>query len=236
MRKFWDARAREDAYYFIDNRLEYGGSDEERFWTGGPHALELMETELGVSVEPNDDVVEIGCGVGRMSRALAARARSVRALDVSPEMVSRARELNEHLENVEFIVGDGRGLAGIKDESADVVHSDVVFQHIPDPSITLSYVREMGRVLRAGGIAMFQVSNVPERHRPEPLFSRTKNKVASALGRRPKGQDHRAWLGSGVELEDVSKAAREGGMTMVRVSGEGTMSCRILLRKGPASA
>ena len=35
MAAFWDARAREDAFFFVDDRLDYGSPDEERFWTGG---------------------------------------------------------------------------------------------------------------------------------------------------------------------------------------------------------
>ena len=33
--EFWDERAREDAFYFVDSRLDYGDPDVERFWAGG---------------------------------------------------------------------------------------------------------------------------------------------------------------------------------------------------------
>src|SRR4051812_14960044 len=169
MGEFWDARADEDPFYFVDNRLEYGQPDLDRFWSGGRAALDLLLDDLGVAVSETDDVVEIGCGVGRMTRVLAERAATVRALDVSERMLELARELNPGLANVDWVRGDGSSLAGIESETADVCHSVVVFQHIPDPEVTLGYVREMGRVLRPGGWAAFQISNAPAIHVLPPL-------------------------------------------------------------------
>jgi SAM-dependent methyltransferase len=230
IRRFWDARAREDAFYFVDNRLEYGSPDLERFWEGGPAGLDLLLGELGVELAPGDDVVEIGCGVGRMTRALAARASSVRAFDVSPEMIQRARELNPQLDNVEWFVGDGRTLGEAESASADVCHSDVVFQHIPDPEITLGYVREMGRVLRPGGWAGFQISNLPRIHAVTPT-QRLRRGLRAALRRGPGGQAHPAWRGSAVALDRLTAVAAEAGMDLERVAGEGTQYCRVLLRR-----
>src|SRR5436190_3491786 len=42
MREFWDARAEENAYYFIDNRLDYRDPDSDAFWTGGREALDTV--------------------------------------------------------------------------------------------------------------------------------------------------------------------------------------------------
>ena len=134
----WDARAQEDLYYFVDSRLTYGDPDHERFWASGPETLELILAELGARIEPADHVVEIGCGVGRLTRALAAAGASVSALDVSPRMLELAATENPQLaERVEWILGDGETLAPIPDASADVCCSHVVFQHIPDPEVTL---------------------------------------------------------------------------------------------------
>jgi SAM-dependent methyltransferase len=230
MREFWDARAEENAVFFVDNRLDYRSPDLERFWKGGQEGLDLLLGELEVQIAPSDDVVEIGCGVGRMTRALAERGSSVRAIDVSERMLELARELNPHLDNVEWIQGDGASLAGIDSSSADVCHSDVVFQHIPDPEITLGYVREIGRVLRPGGWAGFQVSNARAIHRV-PALTRMRLDLRAILGRGPRGQSHPAWRGSAVELERLQAVATAGGMEMERVAGEGTQYCRVLLRK-----
>jgi SAM-dependent methyltransferase len=234
MKDYWDARADEDAFYFVDNRLEYGDPDLERFWAGGPELLDTILGALGVVVEPADEIVEIGCGVGRMTRPLAARGASVRAVDVSERMLELAREHNPQLANVEWILGDGAGLAGIADASADGCFSHVVFQHIPDPAITLGYVREMGRVLRPGGWSAFQVSDAPEVHRAPSPLARVRGRLSSLAGRGPRGQAHAAWRGSAIDLDALERAARESGMEIGRVTGEGTQFCFVLLRRSGA--
>lgn len=231
MRRFWDERAREDALYFVDNRIGYRDpASEARFWEGGREDVDGVLGELELAIAPGDRVVEIGCGVGRLTRVLAVRAAKVVAVDVSTEMLVRARSANAGLANVEWVLGDGESLTGIDAASADLVFSHVVFQHIPDPQVTLGYVREMGRVLRPGGRAAFQVANNPE----EPLRrgrQSLRDRLRALVGRGPKGQTHPAWLGSAVEIEDLRAAAADGGMEVERVVGEGTQYCLVRARR-----
>jgi SAM-dependent methyltransferase len=238
MKEFWDARAREDALYFVDNRLEYGRPDEAAFWADGPVLLDRILGELGVRVEPGDEIVEIGCGVGRMTRPLAEWGASVKALDVSEEMLELAAHHNPGLSKVEWILGDGRTLAPLADASADVCFSHVVFQHIPDPEITLGYVGEIGRVLRPGGWAAIQVSNAPEIHRPPPPLRRLRAWVGALRGGAPRGQTHPAWRGSAVDLDRLREAGARARLSVERVVGEGTQFCYLLLRRDqdPSSA
>ena len=231
MRRFWDARAEENALFFVDNKLDYRDPDEPVFWARGEAELESLLGSVGARLDPGDDVVEIGCGVGRMTRVLANRAATVRAVDVSPRMLARAHEYNGELEQVEWLLGDGASLAPIADASADACVSHVVFQHIPDPEITLGYVREIGRVLRPRGWAAFQISNAAEIHR-----KRTGREGLAiwwrALTRRgPRGQARASWLGSAVELSALRKAADEGAMDVQRVVGEGEQLCFVLTRR-----
>lgn len=227
MRTFWDERAREDAFYFVDNRLRYRDPDLEAFWAGGEEVMEILCGEFGVTIDPSATAIEIGCGVGRLTRVLSRQAAEVIALDISEEMLARARALNPDCDNVRWLLGDGASLAGVDDACGDVIVSQVVLQHIPDPAITLGYIREIGRVLKPGGWAAVQVSNDPRRHRHRtPLRER----VARSVGRAPRGSDHPAWLGSSVDLGDVGRAAADGGLEVERVWGEGAQFCQLLLR------
>ena len=230
-RRFWDDRAEEDAFFFVDNRLEYGAPDMERFWADGERDLAHVLSVVGMSLPAGSDVVEIGCGVGRLTRVIARDAATVRALDVSPRMVELAGELNPGLPGVEWLVGDGVSLAGVSDASADVVVSHVVFQHIADPRVTLGYVREIGRVLRPGGWAVFHVSNDPAVHAPRRGLSTLRDGLLALFGRAPRGQGHPDWRGSFVDLGDLRAAADDGGMDVERVSGEGTQFCVVSTRK-----
>ena len=229
-RRFWDERAEEDAFFFVDNRLEYGAPDLEEFWSRGESDLRVLLDAVGVSESSLEglDAVEIGCGVGRLTRVLAGPCASVRALDVSPRMIELAQSHNPSLAGVEWTVGDGASLTGVDTASADVCVSHVVFQHIADPAVTLGYVREIGRVLRPGGFAVFQVSNDPAVHAGKrPLGDR----LRALVRRGPSGQDHPDWRGSYVALEDLRAAAGDGGMDLEQVTGEGTQWCVVLVRK-----
>ena len=148
MGRFWDERAREDAMFFVDDREPYGNADADRFWAQGERDLDHILCTLGTRIASGDSVVDVGCGVGRLTRVIARRARQVYAVDVSAEMLTLARVHNGELDNVRWIHGDGATLRPIPDAAADAVVSHVVFQHIPDPQVTYGYVAEMGRVLR----------------------------------------------------------------------------------------
>jgi SAM-dependent methyltransferase len=231
LRAFWNARAEENPMYYIDNTLDYLEPSQADFWAHGNSELDLLLGSVEARLEPGDDVVEIGCGIGRMTRAIAGRVATVRALDISPRMLERARTLGEDLEGVDWILGDGTSLAGIDDASADVCLSHVVFQHIPDPRITLSYIREIGRVLRPGGWAAFQISNDPGIHRRRTGREGLSIRWRALTGRGPRGQADPAWLGSYVSIGALREAVEAGGMELTRVAGEGRQLCFVLARK-----
>ncbi len=209
MADFWDRAAREDAEYFVDDR----GLRGEEFWRGGEEVVRVFEELLDFEARAAT-IVEIGCGVGRITRVLAARATTVVAIDVSAEMLTRARAANPELANVRWVHGDGLSLSGVADGSAEGVFSHVVFQHVPDPEVTLGYVREIGRVLAPGGWAAFQVSDDPAVHH---------------AGDGAKGQADPAWIGSAVDLEELRAVAVESGMAVERIVGASTQFCLVRL-------
>jgi SAM-dependent methyltransferase len=226
--RFWDERARENALYFVDNRVDYRDADDERFWRGGDEVLDIVCELLDLELRPDEVVLDIGCGVGRMTRALRARVGRVIGIDVSSEMLARARTLNAHLSDVEWLHGDGSTLHPVADASVDGCFSHVVFQHLPDPATTLGYVREMGRVLRPGGWAAFQVSTDPAVHSPRrrPVRARLKAAVRPGVSW---GSDP-AWLGSAVSMGELRAASAEAGLGVERVANEGTQFTLVRLR------
>lgn len=163
-----------------------------------------------------------------MSRALAARARRVHAVDVSSEMLARARELNEGIGNIEWLHGDGRSLSVLSAESVDGCFSHVVFQHIPDPDVTLDYVREMGRVLRPGGWVLFQVSSDPSVHRP-PRAGSVRERARALVSRAPRADA--AWWGSAVEVDDLRRVAGEAGVRIEQILDPGTQYTTVYGRR-----
>jgi len=107
--------------------------------------------------------VEIGCGAGRMTSALARTFDTVLAVDVSEHQVARARELlGPAARNVDFQVVD-EPVIPAADASADAVFSCHVFQHLPGKRAVATYLREAYRVLRPGGTVCFHLP-VPGAH------------------------------------------------------------------------
>ena len=229
MRRYWNARAKENALFFIDNRLDYLHTDEARFWAGGETDLADLLRVAGATLRPGEVVLEIGCGVGRLTRPAAALAREVIALDVSDEMLLRGRECNAHLTNVRWVRGNGLDLAPVADASVDACFSHVVLQHIPDPQITLGYVREVGRVLRPGGWAALGLSNRAPVH---AAARGARRRLAALLGRSPRGQRDPAWVGSAVELDDLRRSAIDAGLAVEQIAYPGAQYCVARLRRG----
>jgi len=217
MAAFWDARAREDAFFFVDPERDYRAPADDDFWARGERIVDGLLGELGVELAQTDDVLDLGCGVGRLTRAIAQRARHVVGVDVSAEMLARAPELP----NVTWVHGDGRTLRPLTDGSVDAAISFATFAHLPDPDLTLAYVAELGRVLRPGGWAAFQVSTDPRVHQP------------GARSRRgPRGLDDRRWFGTAVPLDALAATAVEGGLDVERIVRPGERWCSVLARKG----
>ncbi|MHB1710034.1 MAG: class I SAM-dependent methyltransferase [Acidimicrobiales bacterium] len=239
MRAYWDARARENAMFFIHTQLDYRETDESEFWASGVGTLDRTLAMRGLAIGPTDRVVEIGCGMGRITRPLANRACRVVGLDVSAEMIERAQLALHDLPNVELRVGNGYDLEGVPDSSADVVYSFIVFQHIPDPAITYGYIREIGRVLAPGGWALFQVSELPAIHRADAYRKdRTaRTRLRRLAGRQPKGCLTAEWLGSAVTRVELLRAIEDGGLEFCGSVGDGTQYCFVhALKRSGASA
>lgn len=97
------------------------------------------------------DILDWGCGIGRVAMALAGDARGVLGLDVSAGMVEQARRRAAGLDNVRFAVGSGRDLAGVEDDSIDVALAVDSFPYVIRAGLLEEHLAEAARVIRAGG-------------------------------------------------------------------------------------
>jgi ubiquinone/menaquinone biosynthesis C-methylase UbiE len=98
--------------------------------------------------------IEVGCGTGGVTRALAAvpETGSVIGVDPSPGFLTVARELSEDIANLEFVEGDAKALP-FEDGSFDAVVFHTTLCHVPDADVALD---EAFRVLGPGGrLAVF---------------------------------------------------------------------------------
>lgn len=107
-------------------------------------------------------VLDVGCGTGELLLKMAERAEMVVGVDISPGML---RALPRNLKNIHLIVADADSLP-FKSGAFDCVVSVTLLQNMPDPEKT---VREMARVVRAGGILI--ATSLKKKHRREELES-----------------------------------------------------------------
>jgi SAM-dependent methyltransferase len=233
MRSYWDARAVENAPFFIHSQLDYDQPDLAEFWRSGEDNLRRTLEPFTPRFLATDRVLEIGCGIGRITRAIAGQAAHVVGVDVSEEMVRRARRELADLENVQILQGNGRDLSELASGSFDACYSFIVFQHIPDPDITCEYIVEIGRVLRPGGWAVFQVSDQPEIHRPAYYKRSLRAMVKMRRELRYRHTLEPQWLGSAVPRLKLLAALGRGGLTLEGAVGEGTQFCLLSVRRDP---
>lgn len=101
--------------------------------------------------------LDFGCGVGRLAPALSNRCDTYHGVDIAPRMVDQARALHAHRPNCTFSVNHDLTLGQLADESFDVVMTLYVLQHLTSRGAILTYVGHLVRVLREGGVLVFQL-------------------------------------------------------------------------------
>ena len=160
MRRDWDDRARENARYYVDTARQ-DWTDEEFFQSGERTVAEEIRTDMINICQGKDPsamrVLEIGCGAGRVTRALARLFGEVHAVDVSGEMVRLARAAVEPYPKAFVYQNNGTDLTAVPALPFDFAFSTIVFQHIPSREVIENYVREVNRLLRPGALFKFQV-------------------------------------------------------------------------------
>jgi len=160
MQQDWDARARENARHFVST-LKKDWTDEDFFRSGECTVAEEILTDMINICQGKDPsemrVLEIGCGAGRVTRALSKVFGEVHAVDVSGEMVQLARKALADRPNVRVYQNNGMDLAVLGGLEFDFAFSTIVFQHIPSKDVIENYVREVHRLLRPGRLFKFQV-------------------------------------------------------------------------------
>lgn len=171
-----------------DNQDEAHGREEmESFWkehskkaTEEEMMLDSNAEELGkeeipevLSLLPSVDqldVVELGAGIGRFTGLLAAKARSVMAIDFMEVFIEKNRELNSHHGNVVFKQADVTKLE-LPSESVDVVFSNWLLMYLEEKEVLQLFVSIL-RWLRPGGYFFFREScfhqsgNARRQHNP----------------------------------------------------------------------
>jgi SAM-dependent methyltransferase len=160
LRKDWDALGRIDPMWAVlthpDRRDR--GWDEEAFFATGRAEIAGVMLDLERLGRParRGRCLDFGCGVGRLTQALAEHFERCDGVDIAPSMLKAARNLNHHGDRVAFHLNDTDDLSLFPSGSFDFVYSNIVLQHV-GPEAATAYIREFVRLLAPGGLALFQL-------------------------------------------------------------------------------
>jgi len=236
MRRDWDARARKNAFHYIASwRKEW---DLESFIASGEEDFQRLVIPVLARYDlpaAGKSVLELGCGAGRMTGSFAKRFRHVYAFDLSREMLSRARQMHTAEKNILWLLSNGADLSCVASDSMDFVFSYLVLQHLPEEALALQYIREMLRVLRPGGVFLFQFNGGFEptmnwrgrlawgildavRAARLGMLSRT---IASALGLDP-ALAGKSWRGASIAAGSVAESVHVSDGVVREINGENT--------------
>ncbi|MBV9523570.1 MAG: class I SAM-dependent methyltransferase [Alphaproteobacteria bacterium] len=124
---------------------------------GSPALLDLFTDEIILwlrrhqLLSPHHRVLDFGCGIGRLAAALASEVGMVFGLDLSPEMIARARARHGRTPNLRFLVGTGDG--PFRDASFDLILAVDSFPYVVQcgPALASAYIAEAARMLASGG-------------------------------------------------------------------------------------
>jgi SAM-dependent methyltransferase len=181
----WQRFAEQDplwAVLTLDGKRGNRWNVDEFFATGRALVGDLLAwaTECGADTRFNH-AMDFGCGVGRLTQALGTHFQSVVGVDVAPGMIERARSLNQLPDRCSFVVNQSDDLSQFQDRSIDLILSVIVLQHV-EPSYVRAYLAEFLRVLKPGGVLLFQLTAEPRArlHFETPTLS-FKQRVLSAV-------------------------------------------------------
>lgn len=154
----YEKAARIDPYYAVIpfRRFRFSELNEETrrefFDTGQQHVddvLSVIRARFDPAFKPNR-VLDYGCGTGRLLIPLARVAQHAVGIDISPSMLEETKRNCERfgVHNSELLLADER-LTHLEG-TFDLVHSTIVFQHIPQNRV-VQIVRTLLHHVAPGG-------------------------------------------------------------------------------------
>jgi 2-polyprenyl-3-methyl-5-hydroxy-6-metoxy-1,4-benzoquinol methylase len=134
LRRHWDALGKTDPLWAnLTNEDKRGGKwdADEFFLTGEQEIEEVMDFVGSLSVTfEHGRALDFGCGVGRLTQALAARFDDVWGVDIAPSMIEAANRYNRHPGRCHYYLNDRTDLGRFDDASFDFIYSNIVLQHM----------------------------------------------------------------------------------------------------------
>lgn len=159
VRKHWNKLGKTDplwAILTVDDKKGNQWQRDEFFRTGEEEVATMMEYVRSLAINlPRRRALDFGCGVGRLTQALANHFSEVCGVDIAPSMIRCAKRYNRH-RNCRYYSNGRAHLKLFADASFDFIYTSFTLQHI-EPRYTKAYLGEFLRLLVSGGILVFNL-------------------------------------------------------------------------------
>lgn len=148
-RAFWNTDETTSKFGRVDT---VSANDEEYERLADEHFQTLRE---GIEFTAQTAILEIGCGVGRLLGRVATlpHARLI-GVDIAANMVALAQAA---VPSASVHRNSGADISMVETGSVDFAYSNDVFIHIADLAVVRTYLNEVARVLKPGGVFRFNV-------------------------------------------------------------------------------
>jgi len=160
LKKHWTEFGKQDPLWAILTIEEKKGGKwgVEEFFDLGRRDVDAW---FGAALAAKPDIqrgkaLDFGCGVGRLTQALAEHFESVVGVDISPPMIQGATSYNRHADRCIYYVNDRPDLRQFFDDEFDFIFTLIVLQHM-SPHYSKGYLKEFMRLLKPGGVVLFQL-------------------------------------------------------------------------------
>ena len=170
LRKHWNRFGETDPLWAIitlPDKSRNRWQLDEFLGTGEADVAWVMNNirSLGINLR-HSKALDFGCGVGRLTQALANHFEEVCGVDIAPSMIRLAKRYNRHGEKCRFYVNDRADLRLFDDATFDFIYSLITLQHM-EPQYAKAYLREFSRLLVPQGVLVFQMPSEEVRSEPE---------------------------------------------------------------------
>jgi SAM-dependent methyltransferase len=145
---------------------KFGGWNLGEFLATGEDEIEkVMRAGQRFGLPATRDVaLDFGCGIGRLTFAMAHYFRQVVGVDISESMLRQAAALNRSPKCA--FVANATDCLPFPSDSFDFIYTAIVLQHVPEKQIVRRYISEFVRTLKPGGLLVMQIpSYIPLRRR-----------------------------------------------------------------------
>jgi SAM-dependent methyltransferase len=144
---------------YSDPTRKYGKWDLDEFFATGEQDVDRLMGWVAERGYPKhrESALDFGCGIGRLTRALARHFQRAYGVDIAGTMVARARQLNSGISNCEFLTTDDCNLASFPDHHFDLIYTKWVLQHLPDREAIRPHLIAFVRCLKPDGLLVFQL-------------------------------------------------------------------------------